>query len=124
MAEIAGNPHKLDEISATLGELRAYMHEHRHGVANLGMKFDGLVVDLTRRMEALDTKMTVRIDEIHRGLASDLASATARIALLEKAEAKRDGATGLFTWVFANWPSVVGMVGVCLLVLKVNGKLP
>ena len=50
----------LDEISVRLGELTAYTHEHRHAAANLSMKFDALSLDLARRVEALDARLTMR----------------------------------------------------------------
>lgn len=114
---------QLDEISERLGELAAYTHEHRHGVNNLNQKFDALALDLAKRVEALDAKMTVRIDEINRSLTSENTLLRARIEVLEAKEQRRDGALGLVGWAIKNWPGVIGFIFLVALILEATGRV-
>ena len=97
---------QLDEISMKLGELTAYNHEHRHGVSNLSMKMDGLSVDVSRQIAALEAKLTVRMEESHTGL-------SARIAALETESNRRAGATGL-AGVLLKSPALGWLVGAAI----------
>lgn len=80
-------PGALDQISEAIGELRAYVHEHRHGVNNISQKIDALGVKISRDMAAVEARIEIRIDAIE-----------VRLANLERADAKRDGATSLAKW--------------------------
>lgn len=113
----------LDEISQKLGELTAYTHEHRHGVNNLSQKFDALAIDLVKRVEALDTKMTVRIDEIHSKLTAENGILRARIEVLENDKQRRIGALNLFEWALRNWPAIIGFVVLVGVVLEATGRI-
>jgi hypothetical protein len=97
---------QLDEISMKLGELTAYNHEHRHGVANLSMKMDGLSVDVSRQIAALEAKLTVRMEESHTGL-------SARIQALEAESHRRSGATSLVN-VLLKSPALGWLVGAAI----------
>lgn len=119
----ASHAGKLDEISERIGELGAYVHEHRHGVNNLGMKFDALSLDLAKRVEALDVKIASRIDEMNASLSRRLDSLEQRIDALESVNDKRSGALGLFEWVVRNWPAVVGYFAIVAVILKATGKI-
>lgn len=90
---------QLDEISQKIGELTAYTHEHRHGVNNLSAKFDALALDIVRRVEALDTKMTIRIDEVVKTLTAENGALSARVALLEAAAEREKGMRGTVHWI-------------------------
>ncbi len=57
---------QLDEISAAIGEVRAYIHENRHGVNNLSTKFDGLALDMAKRVEALELRLGMRITTLEQ----------------------------------------------------------
>lgn len=59
-------PKQLDEISSAIGELRAYVHEHRHSSDNLSMKFDGLALDIAKRVEALELRLGMRITTLEQ----------------------------------------------------------
>jgi hypothetical protein len=93
---------KLDEISLRIGEMSGYIHEHRHGVNNLSLKFDAMQIDVARRVEALDAKMTVRIDEINTTLNTRLDAAMARIEMLEGIRNRQDGARGIIIWLLQS----------------------
>jgi ribosomal protein L16 Arg81 hydroxylase len=116
--------HQLDEISQKLGELTAYTHEHRHGVNNLSQKFDALALDVARRVEALDTKMTLRTDEIHRALTAENVLLQARVKVLEDEKSRREGAMGAVNWLLRNWPIILGFLTLVAVILAANGKLP
>ena len=106
----------LDEISLKLGELTAYTHEHRHGVANLSMKMDGLSLDVAKQIAALEAKMTVRLDESHTSLSS-------RITALEAERNRRDGATNILGLVLKS-PAIGWLVGAVISAWAIlNGKV-
>ena len=92
---------QLDEISAKIGELTAYTHEHRHGVANISMKLDGLRVEIARDIAALDGKMSARIAQVEQALDQ-------RLKALETKEIRREGAAGIVAYIVRS--PVVGWV--------------
>ncbi len=94
----------LDEISLKLGELAAYTHEHRHGVANLSAKLDGLGVDVAKQIAVLEARMTARIDDIHQNHGE-------RLAALEAERNRRDGASSIIALILKS-PAVGWLVGV------------
>ena len=114
---------QLDEISEKLGELTAYTHEHRHGVNNLSQKFDALALDLVRRVEALDVKMTVRIDEVVKMLTAENVVLQARVDALEIDKQRRDGALSLVEWAVRNWPGIIGFALLVAVILKSTGQI-
>jgi hypothetical protein len=81
------HPQGLDEVSRMIGELSAYMHEGRHGVNNLSTKFDALAIDIAKRVEAMRTELSIRLDGMD-----------ARIAALEATADQNRGAKNLVTW--------------------------
>lgn len=93
----------LDEISLKLGELTAYTHEHRHGVANLSQKMDGLILDVAKQIAALEAKMTVRLEETHTSLSQ-------RLCVLEGERQRRDGAASVVQAVLKS-PAIGWLVG-------------
>lgn len=94
---------KLEDISYQLGQLAAYVHEHRHGVNNLSQKMDGLSIDVAKQIAALEAKMTIRMDEGHASLSS-------RLAALEAERNRRDGASSVMLAVLRS-PAIGWMVG-------------
>jgi ribosomal protein L16 Arg81 hydroxylase len=114
---------QLDQISERLGELAAYTHEHRHGVNNLSQKFDALALDVTKRMEAFDTKVTVRMDEIYRTLTAENVVLKARVEVLETAKHQQDGAWGLVKWITQNWPMLIGFFVMIAVILRSTGQI-
>lgn len=114
---------KLDEISSKIGELGAYVHEHRHGVNNLSTKFDALGVDFARQFEGLRAELRGQIAEMKDTLSRRLDAVEDRIDALESANDKRTGALGLIEWMVRYWPGVVAYLGLVALVLESTGKL-
>jgi hypothetical protein len=129
-----GQSGQLDEISLKLGELAAYTHEHRHGVANLSQKFDALALDIAKRVEALDTKMTVRIDEVVKSLSADNlalssrlegdnANLSARVSKLEEIHTRQDAQLGVWRWLIDKWPFAALAAFISAVVAWANGKI-
>jgi hypothetical protein len=114
---------QLDEISLKIGELAAYTHEHRHGVNNLSAKFDALALDIVKRVEALDTKMTLRIDEVVKALTSELAAANLRINALEAERDRQQGALSAWRWIAEKWPFAALGTILAAVIAWANGKL-
>jgi hypothetical protein len=94
---------KLEDISYQLGQLAAYVHEHRHGVNNLSMKMDGLSIDVAKQIAALEAKMTIRIDEGYNALST-------RLTALETDRNRRDGAAGMLVGILRS-PAIGWLVG-------------
>jgi hypothetical protein len=114
---------KLDDISMKIGEMSNYIHEHRHGVNNLSAKFDALALDIVKRVEALDIKMTLRIDEVVKGLTSENTSLRLRIEALELERERRHGAMGVWVWLGEHWPFAALFAGLAAVVAWANNKL-
>lgn len=130
----ASHSGQLDEISQKIGELTAYTHEHRHGVNNLSAKFDALALDITKRVEALDTKMTVRIDEVVKSLSADntalsaklevtATALAARVGELERIHTRQDAQLGVWRWLIDKWPFGALAIFISGVVAWANGKL-
>jgi hypothetical protein len=130
----AGSVGQLDEISQKIGELTAYTHEHRHGVNNLSAKFDALALDIAKRVEALDTKMTVRIDEVVKSLSADNLALSARlseennklavrVAKLEDLRSRQDAQLGVWKWIVDKWPFAALAALLSSVIAWANGKL-
>jgi hypothetical protein len=94
---------KLEDISYQLGQLAAYVHEHRHGVNNLSMKMDGLSIDVAKQIAALEAKMTIRIDEGYAALST-------RLSALEAEKNRRDGASSVIISIMRS-PAIGWLVG-------------
>lgn len=140
-----GQTAALDEISASIGELKAYTHEHRHGVNNVSAKIDALGHGVGRRLERVEQKLGERIDAIERKLVEQIDSterelgnrvATVdadvkskfdtickRIDLLEIDKIRRDGTRGMMSYLVDKWPSLTAAGGAVLMFLKMQGKL-
>lgn len=114
----------LDEVSRQLGELAAYIHEHRHGVNNLNMKFDALSLDLAKRVEGLDIKIAGQISELGGTLSRRIEVIEDRLDDLESVNDERRGTVGTLQWLLTNAPNLLMLLGVVYLVLKATGKLP
>lgn len=94
-----------------IGELSAYMHEGRHGVNNLSTKFDALALDIAKRVEAMRTELSIRLDGMD-----------ARIAVLEATDAQTKGAKNLVTWVLQS--PLIGWIAAGFLLLAGWWKRP
>lgn len=113
----------IDDISATLGELRAYIHEHRHTANNLSQKFDALDAHVGRRIEASEVRITASIAQLKSEHSNDIAKLAARLAILEATDLRRDGASNALAAVIKS-PVVGWLVGAATAVWAVlTGKV-
>jgi hypothetical protein len=96
---------QLDEISMKIGELTGYCHEHRHDVANVSTKLDGLALDIAKRVEALEIRLGMRI------------------STLEQLQQERAGAWKLVDWILKS-PLIAWLIAVsaALYMLFERGK--
>lgn len=108
-----------------LGEMRGQLREVVHSLANLSGKFDGL----SREVIGLGA-LAKDVIELKTSHVADLKSMQGRIDSLKdevddlKSERdKRTGAANFVTWVFKNWPGVVGFILLIGLILRTEGKL-
>ena len=59
---------QLDQISEAIGEVRAYVHEGRHGINNLAQKVDALRVGIGKDIAAVEARMEVRFEAFEKRL--------------------------------------------------------
>lgn len=59
---------QLDHISEAIGEVRAYVHEGRHGINNLSQKVDALRVGISKDIAAVEARMEVRFEAFEKRL--------------------------------------------------------
>ena len=83
--------HKLDEISERLGELGAYIHEHRHSANNLALKFDALGIRISKDIAAMEAKLETKLMILEQ-----------RVRQLELDGAKDVGGKHVVTWVLQS----------------------
>lgn len=114
-------PNQLDEISAAIGEVRAYAHEHRHAAANLSQKFDALGLVFERRFAEFRGEVMGRVDRLQEQVRDDIRAAVARIEVLENAAERRAGAAGLASWFVRNWPALAGLGAMAAIFVRLNG---
>lgn len=75
---------------------------------------------LVNGMHNIDIRLT-RIEASGDG--EELDKVRAEVALLKTEKNQRDGAVNLATWIFRNWPGILGFVGMLLVILKSMGKI-
>jgi hypothetical protein len=122
-------PGKLDEISSAIGEIRAYVHEGRHGINNLSQKMDGFEVSSSKRHNALKLELSNQLekgmDQLERGLDSvraDLAGIASRVAKLEETGHRQEGQISVGKWLLEKWPFGVLFVALSAFIAWANGK--
>lgn len=100
---------QLDEISQAIGGLQAsfesverYIHDRRHDDKNVSQKIDGLSTQITREVTRMKAEIQVQLDAIDR-----------RVAVLEGAKQREDGAKGVAIW-FLQSP-LVGWIAAALI---------
>jgi hypothetical protein len=94
-------------------------------VNNLSSKFDALALDIAKRVEALDAKMTIRIDEVVKTLNADNAALGYRVHALETVAEQQRGAKNMLVW-FMQSPLVgwiVALIGLVLALWARDHKL-
>lgn len=110
-------PGQLDEISQAIGELKAYVHEYRHGVNNIGQKIDALGTKITRDIAAVEARIETKLD-------SHIRTTEARLTALEQARARQMGERGVMMAILKS-PVVGWLVAFGgALWLLLNGKQP
>lgn len=118
---------QIDDISAAIGEIRAYIHEHRHSSANLSAKFDALPIlirkgvaelelKLTQQIKELDANHAARLETETRVIKADVKAFETRVNALEAVNDRRNGAMGLADWtikspVFAWISAILAVLG-------------
>lgn len=68
----------------------------------------------------------VRLEEREGRLAAveqTVAKLGGKIDILTQDKDRRDGASSLAAWLFKNWPGVLGLLALAVVVLKANGKI-
>lgn len=75
------------------------------------------IAEQTKTLHAVDLRLT-KIES--NSVNSKVAALEDKVDSLERDRDKRDGATGLATWVFKNWPGVIGFIMLMFVVLEAN----
>ena len=104
----------VTSLAVMVGEMRGQLREVVHTMNNVSSKIDGL----SREVISLGP------------IAADIAEIKAEVRLnkteieaLKKDRDERTGASNLISWVFRNWPGVVGFVLLIGILLRAEGKL-
>ena len=101
---------QIDDISAAIGEIRAYVHEHRYSTAQLSQKFDTLPVSFRKDLVAMEAKLTSQIHEMEESnamkltkellpLQQRLSDVDTRLKLMEIERIERQGVIKFGNWV-------------------------
>lgn len=72
------------------------------------------------RLHSIDIRL-VKIES--NRVSEEVSKLQAEVDLLKQDKARREGALGLGNWVLKNWPSIIGILLIALLILKSNNKL-
>jgi hypothetical protein len=118
-----GKNNTLDEISTAIGEIRAYVHEGRHGINNLSMKLDASEVSSAKRHASLKLELTAQLDKGMEAVRGDLATIAKRVTDLERHRDRQDGAVSAWKWFADHWPFAALAAFLSALIAWANGKL-
>lgn len=79
-----------------------------------------VMYDIRERLVRIESN---KVNESVASLTTKVDSIAAKVDKLEAVNDRRDGATGLLTWIFKNWPGIIGMIATIVVVLTATGKL-
>lgn len=104
----------LNTIFEKLGGVEAVAREAKHAANNASQKIDVVAgkVDNLAIVVATQGHLQEDVEDLKREV-NDL--------LTDKH--RREGALGLTNWFLRNWPTLIGIVCLALIVLKANGKI-
>ena len=108
MTERSSRAGQLDAISEAIGELRAYVHEHRHGMNNVSQQVNGLGVDIAKRIEQSKVQTAAMIDALEAKIGIRLDKMEQRIDALEAAQQQTMGAKNILIWMLQS--PVIGWI--------------
>jgi hypothetical protein len=93
---------QLDQISESIGEIRAYVHAGRHDITNLTQIVNALDATQIKRHSELKAEVGERIDKGLETMRSEIAIIAARVAILEEKRARQTGGDGVWKWLAAT----------------------
>lgn len=130
----AGNLGKLDEISAAIGRVDAYVHEFRHGTNNLAQLINAGEIASEKRHLALKSDLTRQFEkgldglrqDMVRGmeaLRADLAGIDSRVIELERVRLRQEGQMSAWAWIIDKWPFGALAALLSAVIAWANGKI-
>lgn len=103
----------LQGIQAEAKEVLKLVHDTRERVIRMESKDHAVAI------AALESKHAAAVAKLE----TKIEAQDAKINRLQSERDRRDGAMTLTNWVLRNWPSVIGLIALILLILQTNGKL-
>lgn len=101
---------QLDQISESIGEIRAYVHASQHDVRELKQMVNGLDASTVKRHGDLKAEVGERIDRGLETMRSEIAIIAARVAILEENRARQAGGAGVWKWLAATAVAVAAAI--------------
>jgi hypothetical protein len=56
----------IGELKGSVGEIEKYVHDGRHGINNLGQKFDALAVKIASDIAAVEARLDARLQAVEK----------------------------------------------------------
>jgi predicted extracellular nuclease len=114
---------QLDQISESIGEIRAYVHAGRHDVANLTQVVNAQDAAQVKRHAELKAEVASQIREGLETMRTEIANVTARVTKLEENRIRREGQLSVWQWLAQHWPLAPVLTAILAFIAWANGKL-
>ncbi len=115
----AARPGQLDQISESIGEIRAYVHAGRHDVNNLTQIVNAQETAQTKRHAELEGKIEKGMETMR----VEIALVAARVSKLEAHKQQQDGQISVWRWLVEKWPFAALAIIISAVVAWANDRL-
>jgi hypothetical protein len=120
---VRASPGQLDEISQAIGRVDAYVHEYRHGINNIAQQISAMELASEKRHTTLKLELKAELRESNEAIRTDLATIASRVAKLEEARLRHEGAVGVFAWFAQHWPFATVAAGLAAFIAWATGRV-
>jgi anti-sigma-K factor RskA len=93
---------QLDQISESIGEIRAYVHAGRHDIANLTQIVNALDAAQVKRHADLKAEVKAEIQSAITAMRSEMTKMAERLSALEEFRQREDGSKSVWKWLIAT----------------------
>jgi hypothetical protein len=114
---------QLDQISESIGEIRAYVHAGRHDVANLTQVVNAQDAAQAKRHAELKAEVSRQIEKGMETMRAEIAAVTLRVAKLEESRFRQEGQLSVWQWLARHWPIGPIIAAILTFIAWANGKL-
>jgi predicted extracellular nuclease len=114
---------QLDQISESIGEIRAYVHTGRHDISNLTQIVTAQDAAQVKRHADLKEEVSRQIKEGLETMRVEIAAVAVRVARLEESRSRQEGQLSVWQWLVNRWPVAPIIAAILAFIAWANGKV-